>query len=137
MHLFKKPPEVDETLRLLTEARAAFGPELSFLVDHVVDEARKVLTINRQTAEEYAKDIREGKSTPKEWVYTYIINDAADKMESGTYHVYRGLLDQTGKAYGAIMERAISIMVESGAYTSEWADQNIRQPVYRNVKTVG
>ncbi|MBW2594708.1 MAG: hypothetical protein JRC93_01785 [Deltaproteobacteria bacterium] len=131
------PDEIKETYRLLDKVADELKGVDEFLLQEIIKEAIQSLTIDQAQMNDYVKEIRENKRSPQEWVFTYIINDAADKMESGKYHVYRGVLDSTGEAYKAIFERGIRAMIGIGAYSKEWADQHIREPVYSNIKKVG
>jgi hypothetical protein len=138
MGLFAKvAPEVKQAYDLLEEAKVTLASVNPSLLQDAISEARKSLTISRQDTDEFIKEIRDNHKSIKEWVYTYLINDAADKMESGRYHVYRGVLDFTGEALKDIFEKSIKVMIEMGAYTKEWADKNIRDPVYSSIKKVG
>ena len=57
-------------------------------------------------------------------------------LESGQYHLYRGLLSDTGKEYLRLYEYLLQMIVESGDVTKEWADKD-REILKKNIASAG
>ncbi len=107
---------------------------MPFLADQLLARLSNVIK-HKWTTEHiknYKKKIESG-DTHDAFIYNYLVHSSADEMESGRHHVYRGVLAGDGNAYQAIFE----YLTERGEYTKEWADKNLREPVYSGVKTVG
>ena len=79
---------------------------------------------------------REGFS-PESFICNYVVHRTADQLESGSLHIYRGVLSTEGTSVKAVFEHAINFMTARGEYTREWADENLRKPVYDGIKRVG
>lgn len=71
-------------------------------------------------------------------VYSMIANAAGDLVESGKYHVYRGVLDplRGGKDLLRIYDKAVDEMVREGASGAEFAAEQ-KAIIRENIKTVG
>lgn len=84
----------------------------------------------------YVAEIRRGE-THEAFIYNFLVHSTANRLESGRYHVYRGVLSLEGNQYKALFEHAIDTMIGRGGYTKEWADANLRSAVYNNIKNIG
>jgi len=79
---------------------------------------------------------------PKEWVYGAIANISGDLLESGEYHIYRGVLASDfdgsgpGKDLLKIFDEATDELVKIGNIKKEWAEEQKKQ-LRENIKTVG
>ena len=84
--------ETKAALGVLDEASYLFDSEAFQLLRSHVE--KMILSHNK----EFVDFIRKGMS-PREWVYTAIANTSRDLVESGEYHIYRGLLNDMGHGY--------------------------------------
>ena len=84
-----------------------------------------------------ATQIREGLS-PRQSAYSMIANIAGDHVESGQYHIYRGVLNPMGMGGDLlkIFDAAVDEMVTIGAVDEEYAKEQ-KNGVRENIKTVG
>lgn len=117
-------------LSILEEVRHLSDP----LFDSLSDAVKSKWT-NEHIAN-YKGQIQAGESH-EAFIYNFIVHACADRLESGRYHVYRGVLNMEGHLYLQLFEHAISSMIEKGEYTKEWADENLRRPVLMGIKEVG
>jgi hypothetical protein len=68
--------------------------------------------------------IQSGECTPMQVAVAQVANVSGDLLESGTLHVYRGILSPAGEAVMAIFRRSLEEMVAKGNATeSEAAEQ--------------
>ena len=86
------PHEVKAALSALDEAAQRFQTEAFEMVRNVIESALLART------DALVSVIRENGRTPRDWVYSQIGNVAGDMLESGQYHVYRGVLNPLGPA---------------------------------------
>lgn len=85
------PQEVKAALGALEEAAYRFQFDAFQMVRTVIE---KSLFSNPDA---FVRAIREsGGRTPREWVYSQIGNIAGDMLESGQFHIYRGVLNPIG-----------------------------------------
>lgn len=84
----------------------------------------------------YKAQIQAGESH-EAFIYNFIVHTCGDKLESGRYHIYRGVLNSEGHLYLQLFEHAITTMIEKGEYTKEWADENLRHLVLNGIKEMG
>lgn len=132
----------DETVRVLlekiTSCKLSAPEEVRYLSDPLFDslsDAVKSKWTNEHIAN-YKAQIQAGEQH-EALIYNFIVHTCADRLESGRYHVYRGVLNMEGHLYLQLFEHAISTMIERGGYTKEWADENLRRPVLKGIKEVG
>ena len=85
----------------------------------------------------FAERLRESGMTIEAWVYTFLVNSAADELESGRRHVYQGGLGLLGNEFYKIFEYFIRKNVAIQTYTAEYAKEKIINLVDRNIKKVG
>lgn len=134
MKILKKlfaPKEVRAVLGVLDEADCRFDCPAFQLVRNIIENA--VLTNTNKVA----KQIREGLS-PRQSVYSMIANIAGDHIESGQYHIYRGVLNPMGmgKDLLRIFDEAVDEMVKIGVVDEEYAEEQ-KKGIRENIKTVG
>jgi hypothetical protein len=112
--------------------------ELAHLSGPLFDLLRNTVTTKwkQEHIDNYTAQLRAGESH-EAFIYNFIVQVVADKLESGQYHVYRGVLAMEGHQYKALFEYAIDTMIAFGTYTKEWADSNLRAAVYKGIKEMG
>jgi len=123
--------EAEEALGLLVELAEFYEPAA---IDLVVERIRKLIL---SEPDEFAKIIRRG--TPvRQWVFSAVANAAADLVESGQYHIYRGVLDPLGPGESLleIFDEATDELCSLGAVDSEFAVRQ-KKGVRENLKEVG
>ncbi|MDD5007537.1 MAG: hypothetical protein PHU49_01245 [Syntrophorhabdaceae bacterium] len=114
------PQEVKEALSALDEAGHRFQTEAFKMVRHMIE---KSVSSN---PEALISMIREsGGRTPREWVYSQIGNIAGDLLESGQYHIYRGVLNPMGpgndllKMFDATYDELLLLKAVDADYAKE------------------
>ena len=132
------PVEIQDLLSRIEEFARAMPDSLRGVSDPVLGSLRKTITSkwNDADAAEYVNVAREGHSA-ESFICNHLVHTMADELESGSHHIYRGVLSGEGNQYRAVFEHAIRTMVERGQYTQEWADEKLRKPVYESMKRVG
>lgn len=134
----KQSKEMSDLFERIEMARRAVPRELAHLSEPLLD--LLAITIKKKWKQEhinnYAEQIHSGESH-EAFIYNYLIHDVGDKLESGHYHVYRGVLGLEGMQYKSLFEHAIDTMVTRSGYTKKWADMNLRAPVYKGIKEMG
>jgi hypothetical protein len=137
--LFKKQsPEVSVLLERIDAATKRLPFELHPIGEPLL--SRLAQTVRTQWKEEHKKNynvqIKEGE-THEAFIYNFLVHSVGDLLESGRFHVYRGVLNAEGILYKQLFEHAIGTMIEMGGYTDEWANANLRAAVYKGIKEVG
>ncbi|MEW6325159.1 MAG: hypothetical protein AB1515_07205 [Nitrospirota bacterium] len=84
----------------------------------------------------YKTEIRNGERH-EAFIYNFIVHACGDRLESGRYHIYRGVLNFEGDLYRQLFEHSINTMISSGEYSKEWADEHLRFSVYKGIKEAG
>jgi len=134
----RKDPIVQDLLDRIAQCKTAEAESAKHLSDPLFDTLAK--TVSSQWKPEhlanYKAEISYG-GKHEAFIYNFIVQVVGDRLESGNYHVYRGVLNFEGKLYQQIFEHAINTMTASGEYTKEWADESLRAPVYKGIKEVG
>ena len=76
--------------------------------------------------------------TREEWIHSQIGNIAGDLLESGNYHVFRGVLNITGNDLLNIFEKSYKILLDIHAkdIDKEYANQQIAV-LKRNISRIG
>ncbi|MDR3568256.1 MAG: hypothetical protein P4L43_09540 [Syntrophobacteraceae bacterium] len=74
--------------------------------------------------------------SPRDWVYAMLSNVAADLLESGGYHIYRGLLSAVGMALLTIFEGCDDELIKSGHIDAEYAAEQ-KRILRKNIKEMG
>ena len=133
----KKFNEVTELLDRIEVVRRGVPGELIHLSGPLLDLLLETVKKWKQNhVDDYAAQVRGGESH-EAFIYNYLVHATADKLESGHYHVYRGVLGMEGMQYKSLFEHAINTMVARGGYTKEWADKNLRETVSKGIKEIG
>lgn len=133
----KKFNEVTELLDKIEVVRRGVPGELIHLSGPLLDLLLETVKKWKQNhVDDYAAQVRGGESH-EAFIYNYLVHATADKLESGHYHVYRGVLGMEGMQYKSLFEHAINTMVARGGYTKEWADKNLRETVSKGIKEIG
>lgn len=137
--LFKrKDPAVDDLLERIAQCKAAVPTETHMVADPLFDTLAKVVSREwkKEHLENYKTEVAAG-GKPEVFIFNYIVHVCGDRLESGRYHIYRGVLNMQGKLYQQLFEYSIATMISAGEYTKEWANENLRNPVYKGVQEVG
>ena len=133
----KKFNEVTELLDRIEVVRRGVPGELIHLSGPLLDLLLETVKKWKQNhVDDYAAQVRGGESH-EAFIYNYLVHATADKLKSGHYHVYRGVLGMEGMQYKSLFEHAINTMVARGGYTKEWADKNLRETVSKGIKEIG
>jgi len=84
-----KPKEVKVALDILNKADQIFdSPKFQLVRNHI---EKAILA----QPDKFVDIIQKGTS-PHKWIYIAIANTAGDLVESGNYHIYRGVLNPLG-----------------------------------------
>ncbi|MDP1587813.1 MAG: hypothetical protein Q8M07_08735 [Prosthecobacter sp.] len=104
-------------------------PSFTLVRSHVerLIEGNKVTLIN---------SVQSGSCTPKQIVVAEIANCSGDLLESGSLHIYRGVLSPSGESVMAVFRRALGEMVATGHATEADIAEQI-SCVLSNIRTVG
>ncbi|KKM23643.1 hypothetical protein LCGC14_1613100 [marine sediment metagenome] len=123
--------EVRAVLRVLDEADKRFDCPAFRRVKYQIEEAL------RSQLDAVAGKIRDGLS-PREAVYSQIANIAGNLVESGQFHIYRGVLSPItgGEDLLRIFDAAVDELVQIGAVDEASAAEQ-KAGVRENIKTVG
>lgn len=136
--LKKKPADVRVLLERIELAQGLVPDELKSLSGPLLKSLSRVVTSKwtEEHVNNYVAQVRAGE-THEAFIYNYLVQTLGDMLESGHYHVYRGVLGMEGMQYKALFEHAINTMIAGGGYTKEWADENLRRVVYKGIKEMG
>lgn len=136
--LKKKSAEVIVLLERIELAQQAVPDELKHLSAPLLESLSSTVKTKwkQEHIDNYVAQVRAGESH-EAFIYNFLVHSVADKLESGHYHVYRGVLALEGMQYKAFFEHAINTMVARGGYTQEWADENLRKAVCKGIKEMG
>lgn len=133
-----KTPEIEQLIERIEAANRRMPESLAPIAKPLLDQLSSIVR-SKWSAEDrmnYAAQIRAGEMH-EAFIYNFLVHTVANKLESGSYHIYRGVLSQQGHQHKALFEHAINTMTELGGYTKLWADENLRAPVYKGIKEVG
>lgn len=136
--LKKKSAEMSVLLERIELAQRAVPDELMHLSGPLLENLAATVKSKwkQEHIDNYVAQVRAGESH-EAFISNFLVHAVADKLESGRYHVYRGVLGMEGTQYKALFEHAINTMVARGGYTKEWADENLRKTVYKGIKEMG
>jgi hypothetical protein len=123
--------EVKEAIGILEEASQEFGIGGFDLVKEYVE--KSILSNTNQ----FIDVVQKGRSVRK-YVYSMIANISGDMVESGQYHIYRGVLNPIGPGEDLlkIFDVAMAELVRLGDTDVENANKQ-KAAVRENIKTVG
>ncbi len=74
--------------------------------------------------------------SPRRIAYSWLNNVAGDLLESGDYHVHRGVLTPIGEEYLRIFDKTTDYLIAEKAFDSKYAQQH-KQNIRERVKLVG
>lgn len=125
-----KKTELEETFDILDEATYKFGASF----DLVREQIEEMLRSNK---EQFLNVVREGRDVRK-FIYSTIANISGDMVESGQYHIYRGVLNPTGPGGELlrIFDAAIDELVRMGDTDTTNAEKQ-KKAIRENIKSVG
>ena len=86
-----------------------------------------------------AESIRTSKGrNPREWVYSHIANTAGTMLESGQFHLYRGMIHPLGPGNDLkkIFDDSIDVLTEMKVIDPEYAEKQ-KQALRTNIKDIG
>lgn len=134
MKFFKKlfpPKEIKEALGILEEAEREFASQDFHLVKGRIEKAL------HSHPDKFVEIIKQGE-TPRQWIYSIISNTAGDLIESGNYHIYRGVINPMGPGNELlkIYNKAIDKLVEMKVLNSERAEKE-KNALQENIKNIG
>jgi hypothetical protein len=141
---FFPPKEVKIALDILDEVEYGFcNREYQSTRGHI--ERNRVFQLVRGHIEKvlfahsdkFSEKIRQGAS-PRHWVYRTIANVSGDLVESGNYHIYRGVLNpmEPGEELVELFDMAVDKLVEMKVLDSEQAKKE-KGALRENIKSVG
>lgn len=123
--------EIKAVLRVLRELDIEFDKYLFF--ENVRDQAERVIIKNKN----YIKEIMlKDNISPKRTAYSWINNVSGDMLESGQYHIYRGVLNQTGNDLLRIFDISTDKLVEVGDMDKDKAKEH-KQNIRSCINSVG
>ena len=128
---FLAPKEVKAALGILDEASYRFDSEGFRLVREFIEK------IIFSEPNKYVDVIQKG-MTPRQWVYSAIANIAGDLVESGNYHIYRGVLNPLGDGYDLLklFDASIDQLTQIGVLDAKDAKKQ-KAAIRDNIKSVG
>lgn len=127
-----KEKEVEEAFEILDEATDKFGSEF----DLVREQIEKMLNLNSDT-KQFIDVVRKGR-TVRKYIYSTIANISGDMVESGQYHIYRGVLNPMGPGENLlkIFDAAMDELAKLGDTDTENAEKQ-KKAIRENIKSVG
>jgi len=122
--------EVKEALNILEEAEVKFSKDF----DLVREQVEKVI---HENTDQFLEVVRKGRSVRK-YVYSTIANISGDMVESGQYHLYRGVLNPMGPGQNLleIFDSAMDELVKLGDTDKENAEVQ-KKALRENIKSAG
>lgn len=125
----KVPEEIKETLNIIDNI-GKFYHGIAFLK---IQEYMKKCVLTEPKA--FIKNMRSG-TRPNQWVFVTLINISGDMLESGTYHIYRGVLSPEGEELLKIYESAIDTYCTQGYLNLDSAEEQ-KDILKNNLKNMG
>lgn len=149
MSFFKKltaPKEVRAALAVLDEIACTKVSQLGITIPSascwhdsegfqiVRNEIEKMILAR---ANEFARMIQKGTS-PRQWVWGAVANIAGDLIESGQYHIYRGVLNPLGPGeyLAQLFGVAVDELASMGTVDPDYA-RDQKAALWKNVGEVG
>lgn len=122
--------EIREMSEILQEAEEKFGVNFK-LVSEQIEQAM------RKDTEQFLKIVHQGRSVRK-YVYSMIANTSGDMIESGQYHIYRGVISpmDPGKDLVSIFDGAMDELVRLGDTDKNNAEEQ-KKALRENIKNIG
>ena len=134
---FRESEEVRDAVRILKEAPNRFPVGVQGDIRKYTQEMIEAITMSRDHMKGFVKLIQDGSGNIEDWVFSKLADVLAGHLESGNHHVYRGVLDILGQRYLRAFDQCIEILINTGIYTREWIETNVREVVYRNIAKMG
>lgn len=128
-----RAPEIKAAQAAVEEAAYKYPTDAFRLVRIELDK------LIRENADDIVRTIRESRGrTPREWVYCQIGNIAGDMLETGEYHIYRGVINPLGpgKDLLAMHDSTCDELVLMKAIDQVIADDQ-KTSLRRNLNNVG
>ena len=134
MNFIKKlfaPKEIKAALGILDEASYTFDNEAFRLVRNHIETA--ILA----QPDKFVNIIQKGTS-PRQWIYTAIANISGELVESGKYHIYRGVLNPIGAGNDLLklFNVAVDELIKIGVLDNKNAKTQ-KEAVLKNINSVG
>jgi len=125
------PEEVNTVLEILDGEKTQYNCSA---FDMLYSTIKNIVISNSNTV---LKQIKEGIS-PEQFTYSAIANLAGDLLESGKYHIYRGVLNPIGigKDLLEIFDTSVDKMILIGVVNKDYADEQ-KRGIRDNIKNVG
>jgi len=125
-----KDSEVKEIMEILDEIENKFGTDFDVVREYV----ERGLDTNK---EQFLELVQKSGSVHK-YVYTVIANISGDMVESGQYHIYRGVLNPMGPGENLlkIFDFAMDELVKVSETNKEHAEAQ-KKAIRENIKNVG
>lgn len=125
-----KNSEIEEAMEILDEAEDKFGADFDLVRGHI----EKGINEN---IKQFLEVVQKGRSVRK-YVYSMVANISGDMVESGQYHIYRGVLNPMGPGQNLlkIFDSAMDELVKLGDTDKENAETQ-KQAIRKNIKDVG
>lgn len=123
--------EVQKSLDVLEEMESRFD-RMSFLID-----AKSTLASSiENNPDDAVHVVRDKGIPPRQYVYSMMANMLADTLESGSMHIYRGILSIRGKVALSMFERCVDELERMDIKDAN-ALGRLRADLKRNIKEVG
>ena len=122
------PPEIKEMLNTINKVNLKFDDIFFRLIKNHVEKA--ILS----NPNELLESIKNNNTTPYQAVYSMMLNRGMDLLESGNYHIYRGVLNpcNNGPKILQFTELCIDELINSGGFSAtdgETVRRNIREMI--------
>jgi hypothetical protein len=125
------------------EVKAALGAvdEIAYRYQTVASKMVVQAIKSKLTAapDEFTHLIREsGRGTPREWVLAQVGNVAADHLESGQHHIYRGVLNPNGPGMDLLkmFDETTDELAATKAIDADYAERQ-KATVRKNIGQAG
>jgi len=125
-----KKSELKEATEVLDEAEKKFGTGFDIVREYV----EKGLDANK---DQFLELVQKGGSV-RNYIYTVIANISGDMVESGKYHIYRGVLNPMGPGEKLlkIFDSAMDELVKLGVIEVKKVKEE-KEAIRKNIKEVG
>ena len=125
------PKEVKEALKMLNKMERSFDNAGFHLVRNHIE--KMILA----QPNKFVDIIQRGTSL-RVWIFTAVANTAGDFLESGNYHIYRGVLNPMGPGNDLLrlFDAAVDELVKIGVLKPEKAKEE-KEAIRENIKSVG
>lgn len=125
------PKEIKAALGILDEASCIFDSSAFEMVKNKIEE----LVLSRP--EEFIQLVQKGTS-PRQWIYSVMANISGDLIESGEFHVYRGVINPVGPGEDLLklFDASVDELVRINAIDQAKADEQ-KSAIRENIKGVG